>query len=393
MKKGKVLYLDTFSGVSGDMILSALLDCGLTLPALKQEVSKLGVSGFRLSRKTVRRGGIKAVYLGVDLSKAPRFPHLSDMKKVLAGSSLDNDVKRQAVEVLELLAAAEAKVHGKKTSHVHFHELGDFDTLLDIVGALSGLKRLGVATVYASPIPLGRGFIKTDHGKMAAPAPATVEILRGVPVRMTDRKGELTTPTGAALIRTITKEFTDVLRMRIERIGYGAGARASSDLPNILRAFLGTEDTPLSKERVYAVETNIDDMDPQVYPHLFDRLLRAGAHDVYLTPVQMKKGRPGSLLTVIADSRSIDRVSSLLFSETTTIGLRFWEVRRRVSNRRMLTLRSSLGEVRVKEVDIPGAGVRRKIEFDDLVRISRGTGRSVIDIQRILSSELDLTGD
>ncbi len=393
MKEGRVLYLDAFSGISGDMILAALLDCGLTLPALEEELSKLGISGYRMSRKTVRRGGIRAVLLNIDLSKTPRFPHLSDMKDLIARSRLDESAKEQSVRVLECLAAAEAGVHGKKRDHVHFHELGDFDTLLDVVGAVVGMKRLGISTVYASPLPLGRGTIATDHGTVAAPAPATVEILRGVPVRMTGRQGELTTPTGAALARTMAVEFTDVINMRIERIGYGAGTRVTPDLPNVLRVFLGTEDSPAASERVYAVETNIDDMDPQVYPHLSDMLLRAGAHDVYLTPVQMKKGRPGTLITVIADPKSLDRISGLLFSETTTIGLRFWEVRRRVSNRRMLRLRSSLGEVRVKEVDLPGAGTRRKVEFEDIARIARKTGRPVVDVQRELARELDLTGD
>jgi hypothetical protein len=393
MKTTKIFYLDAFCGVSGDMLLSSILDCGFPLENLMEELSKLGVRGYRLSRKAVRRNGIRATMLDIDVSKAPKLPGLRDMEKMIDASALGSAVKSKSIAVLSCLAAAEAKVHGTTKSHVHFHELGNFDTILDIVGTVAGLEKLGVQKIFSSPLPLGRGRIESDHGPLEAPAPATVEIMRGAPVVFTDRQGELTTPTGAALVRTLASGFTQVISMTVEKIGYGAGTSASEDTPNLLRAFLGMQNAAASTEHVYVIETNIDDMDPQVYPYLLGKLQRAGAHDAYLTPVQMKKGRPGALLTVISGSSEIDALTELLLTETTTIGLRYWEVKRRVADRRMKKVMTSLGEVRVKEVELPGAGTRMKIEFEDLARIAEKTGRSIIDLERELQRELDLTPD
>jgi uncharacterized protein (TIGR00299 family) protein len=391
MKDARVLYLDAFSGVSGDMFLSAILDCGYRLEDLVGEISKLGVRGYRLSKKAVRRNGIRATLLDIDVSKVPRFPGLRDMERLIGKSALEENVKSKALAVLSCLAAAEAKVHGTTKSRVHFHELGNFDTILDIVGTVAGLGRLGVEKVYSSPLPLGRGRLASDHGLLAAPAPATVEILKGSPVKITERQGELTTPTGAALVRTLAEGFTEVIHMTVEKIGYGAGTRVTPGIPNLLRAFLGSPSPAAWSERVYVIETNIDDMDPQVYPYLFGKLQRAGAHDVYCTPVQMKKGRPGILLTVISGEEVLDSLTGLLLRETTTIGLRYWEVKRRISERRMKKVKTSLGEVRVKEVDLPSSGRRGKIEFEDLARLAEKTGKSVVDLERELQRELDLT--
>ncbi len=391
MSERKILYVDAFSGVSGDMFLSALLDCGFTLKDLKAELSKLKVKGYRISKKKVRRNGISATQLDIDVSRSPAFPHLADAEAVIGGSTLGEEIKNKVVEVLKCLATAEARVHGRKRSNVHFHELGDFDTILDLVGTVSGLSHLGVEKVYSSSLPLGRGIIMSDHGKLAGPAPATAEILKGVPLRITDRATELTTPTGAALVKTLSEGFTESINMQVVKIGYGAGTRAGGDIPNLLRVFLGSEPDSDIRQRVYVIEANIDDMDPQIYTYLFRKLHAGGALDVYLTPVQMKKGRPGILLTVMCDEARLDRITGLLLAETTTIGMRYWEVRRRVSTRKMLRVKTSLGEVRVKEVDIPGAGRRRKIEFDDLSRIARETGKSLVDLQHILQHEVDLT--
>lgn len=391
MSETKVLYLDAFSGVSGDMFLSAILDCGYRLEDLKEELAKLGVRGWRLSKRIVKRQGMRATMLDIDVSRAPRFPGLREMEHLIRKSALSGGLKSKASAVLSCLAGAEAKVHGTTKSRVHFHELGDFDTLLDIVGTLAGLERLGVEKIYVSPLPLGRGRIESDHGPLAAPAPATLEILRGVPVRITGKSGELTTPTGAALVRTLADGFTDVISLTVQRIGYGAGTRTSGDTPNLLRALLGTESSPAWFERVHVIETNIDDMDPQIYPYLLGKLLAAGAHDAFLTPVQMKKGRPGALITVISGEKALDALTGILLSETTSIGLRYWEVRRRIRERKVKWVKTSLGKVRVKEVELPGPTVRMKIEFEDLARLAGKTGRSIIDIERVLQRELDLT--
>jgi uncharacterized protein (TIGR00299 family) protein len=303
--------------------------------------------------------------------------------------TLDDGVKSAVLEVLGCLASAEAHVHGRKRSHIHFHELGDFDTILDLVGTVSGLTHLGVEKVYSSFIPLGRGVIDSDHGKLAGPAPATAEILKGVPVRITDRSSELTTPTGAALVKILASGFTENINMKVEKIGYGAGTRIGKDLPNLLRVFLGSEGQSDADKRVYVIEANIDDMDPQVYTYLFEKLLAEKVLDMYVTAVQMKKGRPGTLLTVITDESRLDHIADLILSETTTIGFRYWEVRRRISSRKIYKARTSLGEVRVKEVDVPGSGVRRKIEYEDLARLAKKTGKNLVDLQRKLQSELD----
>jgi len=387
----KILYVDTFSGVSGDMFLSAIMDCGFKLKDLKARLDSLGVKGYHLSSRYVRRHGIRAVKLDIDVSSAPKFRTLSKAEKLIEKSELDEEVKSSVVEVLGCLATAEAHVHGRRKSHIHFHELGDFDTILDLVGTVSGLHHLGIEKVYSSFIPLGRGVINSDHGKLAGPAPATVEILKGVPVKFTDRLGELTTPTGAALVKTLVSSFTENINMRVEKIGYGAGTKIGKDLPNLLRVFLGSEGESDANKRVYVIEANIDDMDPQVYTYLFEKLLAEKVLDVYVTSVQMKKGRPGTLLTVITDESRIDRISDLMLSETTTIGFRYWEVRRRISTRRISRVKTSLGEIRVKEVDVPGSGVRRKIEFNDLARLAKKTGKNLIDLQRDLQRELDKT--
>jgi len=385
----KIIYVDAFSGISGDMFLAALVDCGFKLKDLKAQLSCLGVKGYRLSSRFVKRHGIKAVKLNIDVSRAPTFPTLRDAENLIEKSSLDDGIKSSVLEVLRCLASAEAHVHGRKRSHVHFHELGDFDTILDLVGTVSGLAHLGVERVYSSFIPLGRGIIDSDHGKLAGPAPATAEILKGVPVKITDRSSELTTPTGGALVKILASGFTENINMKVEKIGYGAGTRIGKDLPNLLRVFLGSEGQSDADKRVYVIEANIDDMDPQVYTYLFEKLLAEKVLDMYVTPVQMKKGRPGTLLTVITDERRLDRIANLILSETTTIGFRYWEVRRRISSRKIFKIRTSLGEVRVKEVDVPGSGVRRKIEYEDLARLARKTGKNLVDLQRELQSELD----
>jgi len=385
----KILYIDAFSGVSGDMFLSAIVDCGFKLKDLRAGLASLGVKGYGVSSRHVRRHGIRAVKLDIDVSRAPKFPTLSAAGELIEKSKLDEAIKASVIKVLQCLASAEASVHGRRKHHVHFHELGDFDTILDLVGVVSGLHHLGVEKVYSSYIPLGRGVINSDHGRLVGPAPATAEILKGVPVRITDRASELTTPTGAALVRTLASGFTENIDMKVEKIGYGAGTRIGKDLPNLLRVFLGSESESDADKRVYVLEANIDDMDPQVYTYLFERLLAEKVLDVYVTPVQMKKGRPGTLLTVITDERRLDRISDLILAETTTIGFRYWEVRRRILDRRIFKKMTSLGEVRVKEVDVPGSGVRRKVEYEDLARIARKTGRSLVDLQRALQCELD----
>jgi uncharacterized protein (TIGR00299 family) protein len=391
MKKSerKILYIDAFSGVSGDMFLSAIVDCGFKLKDLKAGLASLGVKGYSVSSRHVERHGIRAVKLDIDVSRAPTFPTLSSARELVEKSGLDEAIKASVIQVLECLATAEAGVHGRRKHHVHFHELGDFDTILDLVGVTSGLYHLGVDKVYSSFIPLGRGIIESDHGRLVGPAPATAEILKGVPVKITDRSSELTTPTGAALVKVLASGFTENIDMKVEKIGYGAGSRIDKDLPNLLRVFLGTEGESDADKRVYVLEANIDDMDPQVYTYLFEKLLAEKVMDVYLTPVQMKKARPGILLTVITDEQRLDRISNLILAETTTIGFRYWEVRRRILDRRIFKMTTSLGEVRVKEVDVPGSGIRRKIEYEDLARLAKRTGRNLVDLQRELQGELD----
>ena len=382
----KIAYFDCFSGISGDMILGALLDAGLPLEDLNREIAKLGVQDVAIERESTARHAIAATRAKVcvagvpladaehhlDLSGEPTHDHphahLKDITSRIAASRLDDVVKERSIRVFERLCAAEAEVHNAAPAEVALHEVGAIDALIDVVGAVAGLQLLEVEEVCASPLRFGTGFVRCAHGRYPVPVPGVLALCRDVPTEQTDIRAELVTPTGAAIITTLARSFGSQPPFCQQAVGYGAGRRDLEDIPNLLRLRLG-ERVPAS-ERVLLIEANIDDMNPEVYGYLFDRLLAQGACDVYATPVLMKKGRPGNVLSVLAPAGRLDELAAIVLQETTTIGLRYYEVERRVLERQIRAVATPYGEVNVKFSCLDGRR-RAAPEYDDCARLAQ----------------------
>lgn len=347
---GKIAYFDCFSGAAGDMIVGALVDAGADAAALADALAKLGLDGYDLSIEKITKQGFAATRFRVTLDESSEQPHrhLSDVVDIIAKSDLAAGVKEQSTRVFARLAEAEAKVHGTSVERIHFHEVGAVDAILDIVGAVAALELLGVERVMVSPIPVGSGTVRCAHGTMPVPAPATVALLAGVPLAATPETGELTTPTGAALLTTLAASFGAVPSMRLDATGYGAGTREGGSRPNLLRVLLGTSVSSVGGDRVAVLETNIDDCSAEVIGYCMERLLGAGALDVYALPIQMKKSRPGLLLTVLCRPGESDGMERILFEETPTLGIRHREVDRVVMDRSTHEVATRFGPIRMK---------------------------------------------
>jgi pyridinium-3,5-bisthiocarboxylic acid mononucleotide nickel chelatase len=364
------------------MVLGALVDAGCPLETLEAALTRLGVEGWRLEARPVERGGLRGTHLAVRTDPARRFHDLGDMLRPIERSTLPDSVKTRAETVLRRLAAAEARVHRVPVEAVHFHEVGDLDTLVDVVGSVAGLDALGVDQVRVSPLPIGGGTVETAHGRLPVPAPATVELLRGFPVYDNGVAAELVTPTGAAILTTLGTPGR-LPPMTLELIGSGAGTRELA-IPNLLRLLVGeagpAQADPTEVETLVSVETTIDDMSPQLYEPLMERLLRAGALDVYLTPVIMKRSRPGTVMTLLAPAALAERLAEVLFRETTTIGVRWSEVRRRRLPREMVRLDTTFGPVTFKVSSLEGRAVTVTPEFEEVRRIADREGRPVREV-------------
>jgi hypothetical protein len=371
------------------MVLGALVDAGCELGALEAALASLGVEGWRLEARAVERGGLRGTHLVVRTDPARRFHSLDDMLRPIARSTLPDAVKTRARAVLQRLAEAEARVHQVPVDAVHFHEVGDLDTLVDVVGSVAGLDALGVDRVHVSPLPIGGGTVQTAHGRLPVPAPATAELLRGFPVYDNGVAAELVTPTGAAILTTLGTPAR-LPAMTLERIGWGAGTR-ELPVPNLLRVLVGETAPagaePADVETLVSVETTIDDMSPQLYEPLLERLLAAGALDVYLTPVVMKRSRPGTVLTALAPPELADRLADVLFRETTTIGVRWSEVRRRRLPREMVRLTTAFGPVTFKISTLGGRIVTVTPEFEEVRRIADADGRPVREVLEAVRQE------
>ena len=342
-------YFDCFSGISGDMTLGALVDAGLPIDVLRQELAKLDLPGYTLSSEQVRRSGLAATKVHVVLDeKEQPARRLADIQRIINSSSLSPVVKQKSLSIFQRLAEVEAKVHGTTPDKVHFHEVGAVDALVDIVGSIIGLEHLGVTEIIGSPVNVGAGTVHTAHGKLPVPAPATAGLLIGIPLYSSSITFELTTPTGAAIISTLASSFGPLPRMKIDRIAYGAGNKDLPGQPNVLRLMIGELATPYEEDTSVVIETNIDDMNPQLYDHLIELLMAKGAHDVYLTPIIMKKGRPAILLSALTDATHSDALLDTIFRETTSIGVRIQEVERKKLSREILTVETAYGKVRVK---------------------------------------------
>jgi uncharacterized protein (TIGR00299 family) protein len=368
----RVAYIDCFAGASGDMLLGALVDAGLSFDELESELSKLGLSDYKLSCHTVAKHGISATKVDVDAQEGYVHRHLSDIAKILEASSLDQDIKDRALAVFTRLAKAEAHVHGTTIEKVHFHEVGAVDAIVDIVGTIIGLKMLRIGRVSCSALSVGTGSTRGSHGAMPIPVPAVVALCANVPLRRTGIPKELLTPTGAALLTTISDSFGQPTTFVGDQVGYGAGTRDLEEIPNLLRIEIGSEGsgTGLETDQVAVLETNIDDMNPEWFGHVGDLLWEAGAKDVYLTPVQMKKGRPATLVTVLCSEDDADPLTLILLRETTTLGVRRSTMQRTILPRETGTVTTEHGDVRVKRATIDGH-TRVTPEYDDCLRIAR----------------------
>ena len=361
----KTLYFDCFAGASGDMILGALVAAGVDPNTLREQLSLLKVDGFDVAFETVDRSGLSATYARVETTDETKHRHLSDIKRIIEGSSVSENVKQRAVEIFTRLAAAEARVHNEPVDHVHFHEVGALDAIVDIVGAAICFDLLKIDRFVSSPLHVGSGTVQMAHGRFPIPPPAVAELLKGVPFYATDIKGELLTPTGAAIITTVCKEFGPIPQMKADATGYGAGTRQYENFPNVLRVMIGeTSSDGATDEKLWMLETNIDDMSPQILGHVMDRAFELGALDCYFTPVQMKKNRPGVLLSVLCANDRKETLMKLLFTETTTLGVRSYEVARRALRRSIVRVETPYGPIDVKVAHLNGNVVNEMPEFE-----------------------------
>ncbi len=365
----KICYFDAFSGISGDMTVGALVDAGADAAALTEALTSLGTGAELSVERTVRRG-IAASKFHVRGGEARAHRHLPQILRMIEAASLPAKAKQNAAKVFQRLGEAEAKVHGIAIEKVHFHEVGAVDSICDIVGACMALELLGVERIHCSAINVGSGTVNTEHGILPVPAPATAELLAGKPIYARGPEVELTTPTGAALLAALAEDFGPMPPLKIQSTGYGAGDKDFAAHANVLRALIGESTGASEATRVVVVEANIDDSSPQVLGYAQERLLEAGALDVTLTSLLMKKNRPGTLLRVIARPEDRERLAAIVFSETSTLGLRMYEAERRVQARQIREVETPYGRVRVK---VSEAGDFAP-EYDDCLRLAREHG-------------------
>ncbi len=369
-----ICYLDAFAGISGDMTVGALLDAGADFSAVCAALESLGTgAAFRLEKS--KRRGIAAAKFIVEGGETRKHRHLPHIVKMIQAAALPERAQRNAVAVFERLGAAEAKVHGVPVEKVHFHEVGAVDSICDIVAACVALELLGVEEVHSSPLNVGSGVVSTEHGVLPVPAPATAELLAGVPVYARGPAMEMTTPTGAALAATLARSFGPMPPMRIRAAGYGAGDNDIAEHPNVLRVLLGESIRVPEAQAVWAVEANIDDAAPQVLGYAMERLLAAGALDVTYTPAQMKKNRPGVTVSVLCRPEQRDEMANILFAETPTLGVRMHECERRVRERRMEEVDTPYGKIRVK---VSGAGCAP--EYEDCRNAALASGAPLREV-------------
>jgi len=372
-------YADCPSGASGDMILAAFLDLGLPLGHLQEELAKLSLSGYDLDTRLEKRQGLAGRRLVVTVQAQDRHRHWSDIRDLINQSTLSPLVKDKALAVFARLAQAEGRVHGLDPEVVHFHEVGAVDSIVDIVGAAVAWEYFGLERLYVSPLPLGTGWVETAHGRLPLPSPATLVLLENAPVYGTGLQNELVTPTGAAILTALGSGFGPWPAMTVTKTGQGTGSRELPDRPNILRLALGRMTTETARDHLIVGETNLDDMNPEVLPYLMDRLLEAEALDVWLTPIQMKKGRPGVQLAFLARPGRVQALMEIVLAETTTLGVRTYPVQRQALAREVRTVASPWGEVSVKVVK-RAAETEIIPEYEACRRVARESGRPLREI-------------
>lgn len=380
----KLGYFDCFAGASGDMILASLLDAGLSESSLIQGLAKLAIGDIDVTVGEIMRKDVRAKIFSFTHRVKPEPRNLKSIVGQIEASDLSPWVKAKSVEAFDTLAGAESRVHGIPKQEVHFHEVGSVDAIVDIVGSFIGLEALGIAKVVSSPLALGSGHLECAHGTLPVPAPATLEIVQGLPVRGWRLHGELTTPTGAAILRTCASEFGSVPNMTVTAVGYGAGSRDLDEIPNVLRFIIG-EASDCRFDRVMLLETNIDDMNPQFFSHIFEDLYSQGALDVWVANVLMKKGRPGYVLSVLTEPGCVGQISECILSGTTTSGVRMREVDRIKLARESVEVDTKYGRVRIKVFTLDSK-TRWAPEYEDCLRLARAAG---IPIEQVIEEARD----
>lgn len=372
------------------MTLGAFVSAGIRIDELSNELKKLSVSGFELEARHLERSGITATKVDVVISEQPKYHrHLNDIYGIIDASALSAKVKDTAKKMFHEVGVAEAHVHDSTLEQIHFHEVGALDSLVDIVGTAVCLEKLSIDAVYSSPVRVGRGgFVKTQHGVIPTPTPAAMEILKGYPTVMTDIEAELTTPTGAAIIKALSRGVLSSEQMIVHSIGYGAGTTELPGVPNLLRVMVGELVPRYEHDEIVSVETNIDDMNPEIHPYVVEQLLAAGAHDAFLIPILMKKGRPGILLSTLVERSKLDRILGVIFRETSTLGVRIQPVERRKISRSIKEVSTSLGIVKVKVIMRDGKETRAP-EFEECKRLAWEKNIPLKDVYGILQRELE----
>ncbi|MEX0819516.1 MAG: nickel pincer cofactor biosynthesis protein LarC [Pirellulaceae bacterium] len=376
----KIAYFDCTSGISGDMTLGALADAGVDLATIQEGIDSLGLPSCRLVSEEVKRHGFRATKVDVQHEPEHAHRHLHHITDMIDGSSLTEAQKELAKRIFTRLGESEAKVHGTTIRKVHFHEVGAVDSIADIVGSAIGLDLLGVGRIVCSPIPTGCGHIVIAHGRVAIPAPATAELLKGIPIEATSIDCELTTPTGAAIVATVMDEFGPLPGMKIETIGYGAGTKELKEQANVLRLIIGETDDDMPSDQIWVLETNLDDISGEIVGHCANLLAEAGALDVYTTAIQMKKNRPGMKLSVLCESSLIKKLEKIIFRETSTLGIRRWPASRHKLERRQHHVETPYGNVEGKLAILADGGTSFSPEYESCRQIAEDKNVALKDV-------------
>lgn len=372
-----IAYLDCFAGISGDMLLGSFLDAGLDLALVEKNFSRLPLAGYEIQQEKISNHGLSATKVEITVQDGQPLRSYQDIRQLLQVSHLADDIKENSLAVFAALAEAEGQVHGVSPEEVHFHEVGAVDSILDIVGAAVGFSFFGIDSLICSPLPMGHGWIDCAHGRLPLPAPAVVELCKGMEVYGVDLSQELVTPTGAAIVKALADGFGPLPPLTLSHTGYGAGSHILTDhRPNMLRLFIGQETELIEAQEVEVIDCHLDDWAPETYPYLCERLLAAQALDVSLIPIQMKKGRPGFLLRVLAESAHAHQCKRLILDETTAIGLRFRKERRWTLPRRAKSIKTRFGTLVVKEIDTP-SGTRIYPEYEECRRLATEQGVAI----------------
>ena len=373
----KIAYFDCFSGISGDMTVGALLDAGLKIETLEKELKKLGLYGYQLEVNKVVKKGISATQFKVRIKEEGVERRFKDFLTIIEKSKLDEEIKKETKKIFFNIAQAESKIHRKDLDKIHFHEIGGLDSIIDITSAVIGIKNLGIEEIYSSALPVGKGFVKCAHGVIPVPAPATLELLKNIPTYSGGIESEMITPTGAGIIGTLAKSFRERPLMKIERTGYGAGEKEFT-IPNLLRVSIGekilkdehSKDGYVSDEAVL-IETNIDDMNPEFYDYIMEKLFSQGALDVFLTPIQMKKNRPAHMFSIVVYEQNLKEILEVLFSESTTLGVRIREIKRLRLAQQNFIAETKYGKIRVKVGIFKGDIKNVAPEYEDCKKIAK----------------------